>query len=235
VVDGRPRSSGQLARRMVTGIDRLHIEGEIPVLAAGQRGWLITPNHYYRPSFGIWWMAVAISACFPVEVRWVMASQWRDLRPIRRWIIPPASAILFPRFARAYGFSCMPAMPPMTGDTNERALAVRRLVEFARKSSFPVIGIAPEGMDTITGELMLPHAGVGRLLAYLASMRLRVLPVGVYEEPGCLVVRFGQPYQLLTSCKTSAREIDRQVGERVMLEIADLLPVNMRRLIPAHW
>jgi hypothetical protein len=235
VVAGRTRSFQCEAQRLAAGIDRLRVEGEVPLLQPGARGWLITPNHYYRPGFGMWWMAIAISSCFPLEIHWVMSSQWRDLRPVRRWTVTPASAYIFPRLARAYNFTCMPAMPPLPGDTRERALAVRRLVQFARTAAYPVIGIAPEGMDTTTGGLMLPHSGVGRLLLHLSNLGLPLLPVGVFEEDHCLVVRFGLPYRLEMNGAAASEIIDRQVGDQVIGAIAALLPEAMRSIVPAHW
>lgn len=235
VLAARPRSFQQEARRIVGGIGRLRVEGEIPALPPGARGWMITPNHYYRPGFGMWWMAIAISASFPLEIHWVMAAQWRDLRPARRWTVTPASSVVFPRLARTYGFTCMPAMPPLDGDSRERALAVRRLIGYARTAACPVIGIAPEGMDTPTGGLMLPHSGIGRLILHLSSLGLPLLPVGVFEEDGCLMIRFGQPYGLAHVPLVTSEEIDRQVGERMMREIAALLPEQMRTVVPAHW
>ena len=33
---------------------------------------VITVNHYHRPGFGAQWLALAISACVPCEMHWVM-------------------------------------------------------------------------------------------------------------------------------------------------------------------
>ncbi|MEW6402114.1 MAG: hypothetical protein AB1649_09955, partial [Chloroflexota bacterium] len=37
---------------------------------------LIVMNHYYRPDFHVWWLAMAISATLPMESHWILASEW---------------------------------------------------------------------------------------------------------------------------------------------------------------
>src|SRR5512137_950234 len=36
---------------------------------------LITFNHYYRPGFHAWWMALGIASLVPVEMHWVMTGE----------------------------------------------------------------------------------------------------------------------------------------------------------------
>ena len=37
---------------------------------------VLTVNHYHRPGFGAQWLALAISACVPREMHWVMTAEW---------------------------------------------------------------------------------------------------------------------------------------------------------------
>lgn len=231
---GKPYSFRALAEQFAAGMSGLKVLGGIPSLENGIRGYIFTPNHYCRPGFGAWWIALAVSARVPFDIHWVMAAQWRDLRPVRRWTVTPASRAIFPRIARTLDFTCFPPMPPAPEDQENRALAVRALVRYAREAAHPAVGFAPEGMDSPSGCLMLPHSGVGRLLAHLGSLGLAIQPVGVFEEGECLVLNFGQPYRLNLDGAVSSKEIDDRVGWRVMREIAALLPEPMRRMVPPH-
>ena len=82
---------------------------------------LVACNHYSRPGFDAWWLALAITAAVAAhrapdadpEVHWVMTAAWtfpesgwrhRILTPLTRWA--------FGRVARVYGFVTMPPMPP---------------------------------------------------------------------------------------------------------------------------
>ena len=56
---------------------------------------LITFNHYYRPGFNAWWMALAIASVVPVEMHLVMTGEltfpgkWYAAlgRPGSRWLL----------------------------------------------------------------------------------------------------------------------------------------------------
>src|SRR4030065_11031 len=127
LVAGRPRSFQRDARRLIAG---LHpppkVEGHLPDLGRG--GWVLVMNHFARPGFRAWWIALAVSWLVPREVHWVMTStltypdRWRGA-----WLTP-LSTIVLTRLAACYGFTSMPPMPPRPGAGAERAPAVRRVL-----------------------------------------------------------------------------------------------------------
>jgi hypothetical protein len=57
-------------------------------------------------------------------------------------------------------------------------------------------------------------------------MAQQVLPVGVFEDEGRLVIRFGRPYIL--AVPDGAGDVDRAAVKQVMRRIAELLPEGMR-------
>jgi hypothetical protein len=122
----------------------------------------------------------------------------------------------------------MPAMPPDPADTERRAAAVRAVLKFARRTSQPVIGLAPEGGDQPGGVLGKLPPGVGRFVYLLNPSCPDILPVGVWKEGGRINLKFGIPYQLEILSGLSAHEYDRLVGNIVMQHIAALLPERLR-------
>jgi hypothetical protein len=133
--------------------------------------------------------------------------------------------------AHVYGFTSMPPMPPALQDIEERARAVRQVLEYARRVEYPVIGLAPEGRDAPheqPGVLIEPPPGVGRFVLQLARLGLSISPVGVYEEAGNLCIRFGKLYELEIPQGNSAEQRDWQASQAIMLRIAALLPLELR-------
>lgn len=189
---------------------------------------LIAVNHYHRPGFAAWWIALALASVVPTEMHWIMTDEWTCAgkpyaaagRVASRWLLRRVSAI--------YGFTAMPPMPPRSEDVLRRALAVRQVLEFVRAHPDAILGLAPEGMDTPGGVLSRPAAGTGRLILRLAELGFHVVPVGVYEEHGRLCLRFGPPCRPEPAPGLSGRELDRAAAQMVMRAIAALLPPPLR-------
>jgi len=204
----------------------LHVFGKKNIPQAGPC--LITFNHYYRPGFDAWWMALALAAVVPVEIHFVMTG---ELTFPGKWYAPVGmfgSRLLLRRLARLYGFTTMPPMPPRPGDVAERARSVRQALSFVCHNPQAIIGLAPEGGDQLGGVLTLPPAGAGRFISLLAASGLRIVPVGIYEQYGALCLNFGQGYDLEFRCDLSLGERDHAIASTVMCKIAALLPIALR-------
>jgi len=189
---------------------------------------LLTINHYARPGFQAWWLALALSAVVPVEVHWIMTAAWTYPDWFRAHTFTPASRWLFRRIAQVYGYTPMPPMPPDPRDTAARAVAVRQVLAYVRDTPSPVVAIAPEGADAPEGVLQQPPSGTGRFLLHLARHDLRTVPVGGFEEGGVFCLRFGPAYRLLTPSGLPTGDRDRLAGQIVMQHIAEQLPVRLR-------
>jgi hypothetical protein len=119
-------------------------------------------------------------------------------------------------------------MPPDPLESAERAMAIRQVVGFIRKNNQPVVGLAPEGRDFLTGQLGEPPSGSGRFISYLTSLELPVLPVGIYDTYGVLHVNFGCPYHLNVPNGLSMGDQDQAVRLIIMQAIGKQLPAQMR-------
>ncbi len=204
----------------------LQVEGREHVPAAGPC--VLTVNHYTRPGFGAWWLALAISSVVPAEVHWTMASAWTYPDWLRAHTLTPAMRWLLGRLAHVYGFTTMPPMPPSPAEVAERAQAVRRVLTWARQTPQPVLGLAPEGQDTPGSALQWPAPGSGRFILQLAQLGLCMVPVGMYEAEGRLCLRFGPAYALCLPPGLAPAERDRQAAGQVMRQIAAVLPASLR-------
>lgn len=189
---------------------------------------LVTFNHYYRPGFSAWWMALAIASLVPVEMHWVMTG---ELTFPGKWYAPlgmAGSHWLLKRFANIYGFTTMPPMPPRPKDLQARARSVRRALVFAKTHPRAILGLAPEGGDQPGGLVNWPPAGAGRFVLLLAEQDFPILPVGCFEEAGEFCLRFGSSYQLQVPHSLSPAERDCQAARTVMSAIAAQLPPRLR-------
>ncbi len=185
---------------------------------------VITINHYARPGFQAWWLALAVSAVLPVEVHWVVTAEWRYADRWRSATITPVSRWILRHIAAVYGFTRMPPMPPRPGEEMQRALAVREILRYARQVECPVIGLAPEGGDfAAPGRVAELPAGVGRLLLHLSGSGLVVLPVGAYEARDRFCLNFGLPYRLEPPQMSSAETMDAWARQLVRSKIEELL------------
>jgi len=183
---------------------------------------LVVINHYSRPGFAAWWIALSISAALPMDVHWLMTSAWNHLGPLT-----PASRWLFPRLAQVYGFTPTPPMPPNPAETASRVQAVRQVLRVARRPG-AVIGLAPEGCDQPDGILGRPPPGSGRFIRQLAKTCHPILPVGFYEDRGGLCLQFGPPFELAPAAGGSQAAQDEDASRQVMAAIARQLPERLR-------
>ena len=204
----------------------LHVIGAENIPSGGC--YIITPNHYFRPGFDSQWTALAISACVPGDVHWIMTG---ELTIPGRWIAPlgrPISRFVLRRIASVYGFTRMPPMPPRASDVAARSAAVRQVLRFVEQAPKAIIGLAPEGRDQTGGRLAMPPSGIGRFCLLLAKAGLKFLPVGVFEGDGALTLSFGPLYTLAIADASSPLEADRLAARTVMAHIAPLLPLALQ-------
>jgi hypothetical protein len=189
---------------------------------------LITFNHYYRPGFNAWWMALALAGIVPVDIHFVMTG---ELTWPGKWYAPlgqAGSRWLLQRFSKIYGFTTMPPMPPREKDLAARARSVRETLNFARQHPQAVLSLAPEGGDQPGGVLNWPASGAGRFVLLLAEQGFPVLPVGAYEEAGEFCLHFGAAYRLQVPRGLGQDEKDRRTSQTVMSAIAAQLPPPLR-------
>ena len=189
---------------------------------------LITFNHYYRPGFDAWWMALALAATLPVELHFVMTG---ELTYPGKWYAPlgkAGSRWLLRRLSKIYGFTTTPPMPPREKDVAARAQSVRETLTFTRQHPQAILGLSPEGGDQPGGLLNWPASGAGRFVLLLAEQGFPVLPVGVFEEAGEFCLRFGAAYRLQVPRGLSLDEKDRCAAQTVMSAIAAQLPPRLR-------
>ena len=183
--------------------------------------YLLVTNHYSRPGFGAWWIALGISAGVPMDIHWMMTSGWTHLgifEPLSRWLLP--------RFAQVYGFTATPPMPPDPRDAAARTRAVLQVLRVARKSG-AVIGLAPEGRDHPSGVLGLPPSGSGRFIWQLMKYCKRIVPVGVYEDGERLCLSIGPAFELGVLPERTPEGLDGWVSKIVMTALARQLPKKL--------
>lgn len=84
-----------------------------------------------------------------------------------------------------------------------------------------MVGLAPEGRDVPDG-LGRPPAGVGEFITLLVRTGLPLLPVGISEPDGRILVSFGPPF--VPEMPPDRKERDRVVSRQVMAAIAQQLP-----------
>jgi len=204
----------------------IQVKGKENIPAYGPA--VVVTNHYSRPGFGAWWIALAISAQVPTEMHWGMTAAWTTDGSLTSWVLAEISRRLFPRIAEIYGFTAMPPMPPRPFEQAARAQAVRQVLAAAKTQPPPVFGMAPEGQDHPGGSLMRPPSGVGRFLYHLACLGYPFYPVGVYEEAGMFCLKFGPPFNLGILPGLAKDEFDQCASQMVMQALARQLPVGLR-------
>jgi hypothetical protein len=192
----------------------------------GHGGAVLTINHFTRPGFQAWWVALAASSVIPSEVHWVQSNAWRmtgwqrPLSGVTRW--------LFPQVAHVLGFTAMPPIPPDPWEVEQRAQAVREVLSVVRNNPQTLIGLAPEGSDEEQHCLKMPPPGTGRFMLLLSNLGLVFLPVGFFEDSASPCVRFGSPYRLNVPEGLSHAERDHQAAAIVMSAIAAELPGELQ-------
>ncbi len=204
----------------------LAVRGTQHIPASGP--FLLTINHYGRPGFMAWWLTFALSANLPVEVHWIMTGAWIFPGKWYEVLVGKLTTWLFRQIAGVYGFTNMTPIAPYSDEVEGRARAVRHALEYARRTSQPVIGLAPEGRNH-PGALLGPlPLGVGRFVARLAPLCQIILPAGIFEAGDHLCVQFGAPYRLETPAGLSGDTLDVHVGQAMMRAIAAQLPNHLQ-------
>jgi hypothetical protein len=188
------------------------------------RACVFTPNHYSRPGFSAMWIGIAMTAAAARNIQWVMTSAWVHPNPAANRIWHPASRLVLGRIAAMYGFISVPPIPLQSAENDRRLRAVRQVITFVRENPNCDLGLAPEGMDMPSGELGMPPHGTGKLLTYLCRIGMWIVPAAIFEQNGCLNVRFGEAYTVSNIENNSPGEMDLQVRENCMQAIARLLP-----------
>ncbi|MDD5370728.1 MAG: hypothetical protein PHQ40_16725, partial [Anaerolineaceae bacterium] len=212
-----PRSFQQDSRHFLQGCSQIKVIGVPPDLNCYEHGLLVTFNHYFRPGFDGWWLGFALASILPADFKLVITSAHTfSGHSLRTWLQTPFSRFYLRKVAQVYGFLSMPPMPPRPWESQDRFLAVRHLLNYARNTSRPLIGFAPEGGDTPDGCLSQPFPGVGRLMGLLARIGLSFQPVGIYESQGSLCLNFGQPYRLEPELMLTTHDSDESTSTRVM-------------------
>lgn len=174
---------------------------------------IVVANHYQRRGLWIAWAAALIGAAVARRrhdsVAWLTLGELRLLQWRNEGPAIPGSQLVLSRVARTYGFIPLP-----TGHVERRVAGVKTALHLVEQGG--VVGFFPEGAAGRSDELGLPVKGADRLLRLLSRTGAALQPVGVYEDDGRLVARFGPA---LTG---------DQSGDSVMAAIAALLPADMR-------
>jgi hypothetical protein len=194
---------------------------------------LLTFNHYYRPGFNAWWMALAIAATVTEDIHFAMTG---ELTFPGKWYAPlgmAGSRWLLRRLSKIYAFTSMPPMPPRPQDVEARSRSVRAVLAHARAHPQAILGLAPEGGDQPGGLVTMPPAGAGRFVLLLADQGFPILPVGCFEEAGEFCLRFGAAYRLQVARGLNPDAKDRHAAHAVMSAIAAQLPARLHgKFIP---
>jgi 1-acyl-sn-glycerol-3-phosphate acyltransferase len=231
----RQRSFSEDCLEVVSGIQPpLEVLGAEHIPSQGPC--LVTCNHYHRPGFAAWWIAVGVSSTVAArrapdanrDIHWLMTAAWTFPENRLRRILTPMTRWVFRRVARVYGFVPMPPMPPSRDEVEARARAVMQTLRLSRglAKEGGMIAIAPEGQDTTPGELGTPPEGAGEFIALLVQTGMPVLPVGLWEVDGRLRVSFGPLF--IPHIPSERAQRDKFVSEQVMGAIAKLLhPISL--------
>ena len=128
---------------MAQGQPSLQVTGRQHIPTSGPA--LLIFNHYSRPGFQAYWIALAISAVVPAEIHWTMTAAWTYDGSFKSYLLEAISRRLFPRLASMYAFTSMPPMPPRPHEAEKRARAVRQVLAVAHRQPAPLLALAPEG------------------------------------------------------------------------------------------
>ena len=114
-------------------------------------------------------------------------------------------------------------MPPAPDELAERTMGIRKIMRFIHENPETILCIAPEGQDFEHGKIGKPPEGTGKFIIQIQKLLEQIIPVGVWEENGRLILRFGEPYKLNEGCKYE--DSDMEISNLVMDKIASLLPI----------
>lgn len=232
VLRGKRRSLAADAARVIALMDAPpRVEGQHLVPARGP--FLLVANHFQVPGVWVGWVALAIAnavagarAPGSHELHWMVLSEWRWFEAWGRWVPNPISSLLFARAGKVWGTIATPSRP---SDTAGRARALRQVLTYLghgrRGGPAEPVALFPEGTATVgLGEA---KPGTGAFLARVSRLGVPMLPVGVCQEDGALVVRFGPPFFVDTPTADGAEGPDSHVRRQVMLAIGRLLPARL--------
>lgn len=187
---------------LVTGVEHVPIQGPVMIVA----------NHFQRPGLWIGWAGAVLTVAIgrrrgsDPPVHWLTTGSIQMLQRSRRGPEVPLTRSLLRRVARLYSMSALPL-----GDGAERAAVLRAWLRWLLHGD--VIGIFPEGLAGKSDHLRRPEPGFDMLLRVAKRTGAAVVPAGIHEADGRMVVAFGAPVS--------------GNAERVMREIAGLLPASM--------
>jgi hypothetical protein len=218
-------------RKRSAHMDAVHLCAQVqpPILYDGmehldlKRPYVVTVNHFARTGFSTAWIALGVSAALPPEVIWIMSNEWLFLDSKFAFILRPLMRFVLKGITDAYSLIPMPTMVQGYSTSQARAAGVRETVQRVRADKNCIVGIAPEGMDSPEGGLMLPPSGVGRFLLQLQQMGLSLLPAAVFEAEDSLHIRFGPAYHLEPSEDQTSIAVDLAARQQVMANIAGLM------------
>jgi len=228
---GRRRSLAADAAEIVGLMDpppRIENPGMIP----REDAFLLIANHFESPEWWVGWVAAAITDAVGRartgegrELHWTMISEWRWFEVGGLWVANPLTSLLFPRACKVWGLIAMPARP---SDVAGRARALMRVLERLglrggpRLATPEPVGLFPEGRASFTLEEAKP--GTGTFLHLVSHRGVPILPAGVRQDNGALVVAFGRPFRLGDPPVGWPGDLDSWARAEAMASIARLLP-----------
>jgi hypothetical protein len=209
----------------ILGLDNVPARGPFVLVA----------NHYERPGLQMHFIGVAIAAALAErreesrDIHWIITNQWEGRRfgpiPIPAWL----TRWTFSRVARVYDFITMSQREEETaarvGALKQAAAFIGAGVSDGRSKRGEPVGMMPEARGK--GVLIEAMPGAGLFLEMLNRRGAPILPVAAYEEPGRLVLSFGEPFMLDVPARVGRREQDRLIREQAMVAIGRMLPESM--------
>lgn len=193
------------------GVDRIPRTGAVCLVV----------NHWQRPGLWVGWIGGLLGWLVSLRrpsadppVRWLVTTEWRSpvLGTERHLFLLDT---FLRRVTQTWGLIPLDPHPKAVA---QRATALRSLGACADRGE--VIGIFPEGHRGHAGRLGTPVEGMGRVLSWLLHRDVVIIPVGVHESAGRLIVRVGQPL------KEIAPNDDGEA--HIMHAVANLLPEALR-------
>lgn len=196
---------------------------------------VLVANHYERPGLQMHFVGIAIAAALAGrreesrDIHWVITNQWEGRRfgpiPIPVWL----TRWTFGRVAKIYGFVPMPQSERQVAGRaaalKQAAAIVASRVRDGKRIEGEPVGMMPEARGK--GVLVEATPGAGLFLQMLNRRGAPILPAAAFEEPGRLVLRFGEPFNPVAPRRASRDEQDRLVREQAMVAIGRLLPESM--------